>query len=73
MNGHKFLNKTKKIALSQVNFKEYFEFYKDFICPSSYKYILEDKTEREIKFHEEYFNHLLVKELKIVERNIEKK
>ncbi len=57
--GHKFLNRTKKIALSQVNFKEYFKFYRDFICPYLYKYVLEDKTEIEIKFHEEYFNHLL--------------
>ena len=28
---HKFINKTKKVSLSQVDFKEYFEFYKNFI------------------------------------------
>lgn len=43
---YKYLNRTKKIALSQVNFKEYFEFYRDFICPYLYKYVLEDKTEK---------------------------
>ena len=56
---HKFLSKTKKISLAQVDFKEYFEFYRDFICPYLYKYILEDSTEIIIKFHEEYFSHLL--------------
>lgn len=56
---HKFLDRNKKISLSQVNFKKYFEFYKDFICPFLYKYTLEDGTEIDIKFHEEYFAHLL--------------
>ena len=56
---HKFLNKTQKVSLSQVDFKEYFEFYRDFICPYSYKYTLENNTEIIIKFHEEYFAHLL--------------
>lgn len=56
---HKFLDKTKKLSLSQVNFKEYFEFYRDFICPYLYSYILEDNSKIEIKFHEEYFPHLL--------------
>ena len=56
---HKFLNRTKKLSLSQVNFKEYFEFYRDFICPYLYKYTLEDNTEIEISFSEENFGHLL--------------
>ncbi len=56
---HKFLNKTKKLSLSQINFKEYFEFYRDFICPYIYSYTLEDDTEIEIRFHEEHFSHLL--------------
>ena len=56
---HKFLNRTKKLVLSQVNFKEYFEFYRDFICPYRYLYLLEDNTEIEIRFHEQYFSHLL--------------
>ncbi len=56
---HKFLNKTQKVSLSQIDFKEYFEFYRDFICPYSYKYTLENNTEIIIKFHEEYFAHLL--------------
>ena len=56
---HKFLNRTKKLSLSQVDFKEYFEFYKDFICPYLYKYTLEDNSEIEIRFHKEHFPHLL--------------
>lgn len=48
---HKFLGRTKKLSLSQVNFKEYFEFYRDFICPYLYKYTLEDGTEIDIRFH----------------------
>ncbi len=56
---HKFLKRTKKISLSQVDFKEYFEFYRDFICPYIYLYELEDNTKIEIRFHEEYFPHLL--------------
>lgn len=56
---HKFLNRTKKLSLSQVNFKEFFEFYRDFICPYLYKYTLEDNTEIEISFSEENFGHLL--------------
>ena len=56
---HKFLSKTKKISLAQVDFKEYFEFYRDFICPYRYLYELEDNTKIEIRFHEEYFPHLL--------------
>lgn len=56
---HKLLNRTKKLSLSQVDFKEYFEFYRDFICPYLYKYTLEDNSEIEIRFHEEHFSHLL--------------
>lgn len=56
---HKFLNRTKKLSLSQVDFKEFFEFYRDFICPYLYKYTLEDNTEIEISFSEENFGHLL--------------
>lgn len=56
---HRFIGRTKKIVLSQVDFKEYFEFYRDFICPYRYLYTLEDNTKIEIKFHEEYFSHLL--------------
>ena len=56
---HKFLDRNKKLSLSQVNFKEYFEFYREFICPYLYKYTLEDDTEIDIRFHEEYFPHLL--------------
>ena len=56
---HKFLNSFKKISLSQVDFKEYFEFYRDFVCPYFYKYTFEDNTEIEISFAEENFSHLL--------------
>ena len=56
---HKFLNRTKKISLSQVDFKEFFEFYRDFICPYSYIYTLENNDVIEISFAEENFGHLL--------------
>ena len=56
---HKFLNSFKKISLSQVDFKEYFEFYRDFVCPYFYKYTFKDNTEIEISFAEENFSHLL--------------
>lgn len=54
-----FFNRTQKISLSQVDFKEYFEFYRDFICPYIYTYELEDKNILEISFSEENFGHLL--------------
>lgn len=57
--GHKFINRNKKLALSQVNLKEYFEFYRDFICSYNYLYTLEDETEIELKFNEKNFSHLL--------------
>lgn len=57
--GHKFINRNKKLALSQVNLKEYFEFYRDFICSYNYLYTLEDGTEIELKFNEKNFSHLL--------------
>lgn len=56
---HKFLNRTKKISISQVDFKEFFEFYKEYICPYLYSYTLEDDTNIEITFAEENFGHLL--------------
>ena len=56
---HKFIGKKQKIALSQVNLKEYFEFYRDFICPYLYKYTFEDNTEIEIIFNKKHFSHLL--------------
>ena len=68
---HKFLNRTKKIALSQVNFKEYFEFYRDFVCPYVYSYTLEDNTKIEIKFNEKHFGHLLgLHKFKSINKNI---
>ena len=58
-----FINRTQKVSLSQVDLKEFFEFYRDFICPYSYNYFLETSTnneiEIEIKFHEEHLSHLL--------------
>ena len=56
---HKFLNRTKKISLTQVDFKELFEFYRDFICPYSYLYTFENNEVLEISFAEENFSHLL--------------
>ena len=68
---HKYLNRTKKIALSQVNFKEYFKFYRDFICPYVYLYTLEDNTEIEIRFNEKHFGHLLgLHKFKSINKNI---
>ena len=68
---HKYLNRTKKIALSQVNFKEYFKFYRDFICPYRYSYILEDNTEIEIRFNEKHFGHILgLHKFKSINKNI---
>ena len=68
---HKYLNRTKKIALSQVNFKEYFKFYRDFICPNRYLYTLEDNTEIEIRFNEKHFGHLLgLHKFKSINKNI---
>lgn len=68
---HKYLNRTKKIALSQVNFKEYFKFYRDFICPNVYLYTLEDNTEIEIRFNEKHFGHLLgLHKFKSINKNI---
>lgn len=56
---HKFLNKVKKISISQVDIREYFKFYTGYICPYLYKYTLEDDTEIEINFNEKHFSHLL--------------
>ena len=56
---HKFLSRTKKISLSQVDFKEFFEFYRDFICPYLYTYTLENNDTIQISFVEENFLHLL--------------
>lgn len=56
---HKFVGRNKKISLSQVDLKLFFEFYRDCICPYSYNYLLENGIEIELKFHEEYFSHLL--------------
>lgn len=56
---HKFLNRTQKISISQVNFKEYFEFYREFISPYLFDYTLEDNTKIIVKFHEDNFPHLL--------------
>ena len=68
---HKFLNRTKKLSLSQVDFKEYFEFYRDFVCPYVYSYTLEDNTKIEIKFNEKHFGHLLgLHKFKSINKNI---
>ena len=40
------INGDKKISLSKVDLKEYLKFYKTEICSFSYKYTLEDNTEK---------------------------
>ena len=54
-----FNNKFKKISFSQVNLKEFFIFYKNFICPYKYTYILNDENKLVIIFEENNFSHLL--------------
>lgn len=67
---HKFLNRTKKISLSQINFKELLEFYIDFVCPYLYRYTLENNDIIEISFAEENFSHLLgLQYFKTISRN----
>ncbi len=56
---HKFIDRKKKVSLSQIDLKTFFEFYQNFICPYSYNYILEDNTEIILKFEENNFSHLI--------------
>lgn len=49
----------KKISLSKIDLKDFFNFYKKEICCFSYKYILENNIEIILSFKEENFSHLL--------------
>lgn len=55
----RFLNSNKKVSISQVNLKLFFEFYREYICPFNYNYLLEDNKKIIIKFEENAFPHLL--------------
>ena len=50
---------TKKIPISKINLKEFFEFYKKEICQYRFKYILEDNTEIIVDFRERNFSHIV--------------
>lgn len=55
----RFLNSTKRLALSRINLKLFLEFYKEYICKYSFKYTLENNTNIIISFEEENFPHLI--------------
>ena len=54
-----FNGTTKKISISKINLKEFFEFYKKEICQYRFKYILEDNTEIIVDFRERNFSHIV--------------
>ena len=54
-----FNGTTKKIPISKINLKEFFNFYKKEICQYKFKYILEDNTEIVIDFRERNFSHIV--------------
>ena len=54
-----FNGTTKKISISKINLKEFFEFYKKKICQYRFKYILEDNTEIIVDFRERNFSHIV--------------
>ena len=54
-----FKETNKKISLSKVNLKEFFEFYREEICKYNFKYVLEDDTELVIEFKERNFAHII--------------
>ena len=55
----RFLEQNKKVSVSQIDLKLFFEFYKEYICKNIYSYILEDNSEIVVKFEENNFSHLL--------------
>lgn len=55
----RFLETTKKTAISRINLKLFLEFYKEYICKYLFKYTLEDNTNITISFEEENFSHLI--------------
>lgn len=55
----RFLNRTKKVSISQIDLKLFFKFYEEYICSYTYNYILEDNTEIIVKFEKDNFPHIL--------------
>ena len=54
-----FTGRNQKISLSQVNLKEFLNFYKEYICPYLYNYTLDNNVDISISFEEENFTHLI--------------
>lgn len=54
-----FTGRNQKISLSQVNLKEFLNFYKKNMCKYIFNYQLEDNTEIIVYFEENHFSHLL--------------
>ncbi|MCJ8343229.1 MAG: PBECR4 domain-containing protein [Cetobacterium sp.] len=54
-----FLNTTKKVSRNKIDLKLFYSFYRDYICPYRYTYILETGEIIEIKFEKNNFPHLL--------------
>ena len=54
-----FLNTTKKVSKNKIDLKLFYSFYRDYICPYRYTYILETGEIIEIKFEKNNFPHLL--------------
>lgn len=57
--AERFLNRRKKVSISQIDLKLFFEFYKKYICQYLYSYTLEDNKEIVVRFEEDNFSHLL--------------
>ena len=57
--AERFLGRKKKISVSQIDLKLFFEFYKKYICQYLYSYTLEDNKEIVVRFEEDNFSHLL--------------
>ena len=54
-----FLNRNKKISISQVNILEFYQFYKNYIVSGIFSYTLETGITININFNEDNFPHLL--------------
>ena len=57
--AERFLNRRKKVSISQIDLKLFFEFYKKYICQYLYNYTLEDDSKIIVRFEEDNFSHLL--------------
>ena len=57
--AERFLNRRKKVSISQIDLKLFFEFYKKYICQYLYSYTLEDNKEIVVRFEEDNFSYVL--------------